>query len=841
MNFFRSRRRLLVVMLGVLGALFIFRPGANGLRKRIAHSVGLALGRSVEIGRVTLHVLPQPGFDLENFVVHDDPAFGAEPMLRAPSVTAALRLRSLMHGRLEIGRLSLSEPSFNLVRGPEGHWNLEALLDRVAHTAAAPTRNVKPEARPVFPYIEADNGRINFKIGPEKKAYALTDADFALWLESDNEWGMRLAAQPVRTDFNLNNTGIVRVSGTWERAGSLRQTPLAFKLQWDGAQLGQFTKMVYGNDKGWRGTLSLEIRFSGVPADLNVSADASVQDFRRYDIVSTDPLRLSSHCTALYTSVEHVLSRIDCRAPVGQGLVTLAGRITAPTGPRAYDLSLVAQDVPVRSLLALARRAKKDLPADLTASGDVNATLSLRTRGTPGATYLDWDGGGDTADFRLHSDSTKTELALGKIPFALAPADANQDVTVGRAASPAFPAETRLSIGPFTLSEAKSSPTVCGWVGRSGYEVSIIGDSKIPRLLQVAETFGLRVLQPPADGSAKIDLLIAGQWTGFTAPRLTGTAQLRGVEADLHGLNQPLEIASAAVQFSDGQVRVHDIFASIGRTHWTGWLSFPRPCASPAACPVSLGLNADTVSAAELSDLLNPGLHSTPWYRFLSRTSHPSTLAGISAHGKITVGRFLVGSLAVNRVAADFNLHEGRLRLSDLHGDLLGGRHHGELDADFRVSPPAYSGSGTLDRVSLADLADAMHDNWITGTANANYQLSCSGFTASELLSSATGRVHFEAGNGLLPHITLSGTATPLHLRHFAGRMDLRERQFELQEAKLDAPGGIYQVTGTATFSKKIDLKFMRGTARGFDVTGTLSEPRVLPVANAEARAALKP
>jgi len=29
---------------------------------------------------VTIRLLPQPCFDLENFVVHEDPEFGAEPV-----------------------------------------------------------------------------------------------------------------------------------------------------------------------------------------------------------------------------------------------------------------------------------------------------------------------------------------------------------------------------------------------------------------------------------------------------------------------------------------------------------------------------------------------------------------------------------------------------------------------------------------------------------------------------------------------------------------------------------------------------------------------------------------
>src|SRR5581483_993561 len=287
----------------------------------------LALGRKVEIQWVKVRVLPQPGFDLENFVVYDDPAFSAEPMLRSWEVTATLRLRSLLRGRVEIGRLSLKEPSLNLVRSDDGHWNVASLVERAAHTPATPTGRTKPEAHPVFPYIEADNGRINFSIGAEKKSYALTDADFAVWLESENQWGMRLRAVPVRTDFNLSDTGILRASGTWLRSQQLIDTPLKVSVEWEHAQLGQATKLFYGTDKGWRGDIMLSTVLSGTPANLQVHTQAAVQDFRRYDIVPPESLRLAASCNATYSAADHAISNILCVAPVGQGMLTAQGRI----------------------------------------------------------------------------------------------------------------------------------------------------------------------------------------------------------------------------------------------------------------------------------------------------------------------------------------------------------------------------------------------------------------------------------------------------------------------------------------------------------------------------------
>src|SRR2546423_10522479 len=318
-SFVRSRAGIVTLILALLLALFLIRPGAGRSRTRIVTAIGLALGRQVDVSSVHIRLLPHPGFDLENFVVHDDPAFSAEPVIRSQQVTAELRVTSLLRGRLEISRLSLTEPSLNLVRDRQGHWNLENLLERAAQIPVAPTKKANAEARPGFPYIEADRGRINLKLEQEKKPYALMAADFALWQELENVWGMRLKAQPVRMDFNLTDTGTVSVNGSWQRAATLRETPLQFTMEWTDAQLGQVSKLVSGKDKGWRGTVKLSATLSGTPADLNVETDASVQDFRRYDILGGGALRLAAQCTSRYSSVDHALSRLACRAPVADG------------------------------------------------------------------------------------------------------------------------------------------------------------------------------------------------------------------------------------------------------------------------------------------------------------------------------------------------------------------------------------------------------------------------------------------------------------------------------------------------------------------------------------------
>jgi len=838
----RSRRWALFVVFLILG-LFFIRPGVQSLRARIVRSISLAIGRQVEVSHVSLRLLPQPGFDLENFVVHDDPSFSAEPLLRAGDVAASLRLVPLLRGKLEIARLSLSEPSLNLVHRSDGRWNLEDLVERAERVPIAPTGKAGTELRPGFPYIEADHGRVNFKFGQEKKSYALTDADFALWQDSDNVWSVRLKAQPMRTDFNLTDTGVFKLSGSWYRASSLRQTPLQFSLQWDHAQLGQASKLAYGNDKGWRGSLAVALVLTGTPAALNINTTFSVQDFRRYDIPGGNSLRLAAHCAGRYSSVDQAISDLNCQAPVASGLVTLRGSIAALTGNRSYDLALAAQDIPMQSLLAFARHAKKDLPDDLVARGMLDGSLSLRR--PPASDRPIWTGEGETLGFSLTSEVSKTRLELDRVPLSIASEDnLSTDHNLRRPVPPTkIPPEPRLEIGPFNVALGRPAPaTVRGWISRSGYGLTLAGDSQVRTLFQLARTLGLPTAQPRADGFAKVDLQVAGMWSSFASPRFTGKAQLHSVRAGLRGLNEPLEITNANVVFGPDQINVQGLTASLAGSTWRGSVNLPRPCASADTCPVQFDIHTDLLSASRLAELVNPQLRRKPWYRFLySSPPGENFFAALQATGKLTANTAFIQHLVADRVSTDVELDRGVLHLTALRAEVLGGTHIGDWSGDFTVEPPLYRGIGTMHRVSLAQLAALMNDDWIAGTANATYQIKASGLNGPELFSSATGTVELDAHDGLLPHVALAANSEPLHINRFQGRFILRDSSLEIQQGKLETPGSIYQVSGNASLSRTLDINLIRDGARGFKIDGTLAEPHVEPAAAPETQAALKP
>ena len=111
----------------------------NRLKRRVASSISASLGRPVQLDGVTMHLLPVPGFTLQNLVVSEDPAFGSEPIIRANVVDVTLRPSSLWRRHVEFSSMTFEAPSLNLVRNAGGEWNVQSLLMHAASVTTAPT------------------------------------------------------------------------------------------------------------------------------------------------------------------------------------------------------------------------------------------------------------------------------------------------------------------------------------------------------------------------------------------------------------------------------------------------------------------------------------------------------------------------------------------------------------------------------------------------------------------------------------------------------------------------------------------------------------------------------
>jgi len=440
------------------------------------------------------------------------------------------------------------------VRGPDGHWNLEALLTRAAQIPTAPTANRHAEVRPRFPYIEAEAGRINFKVGDEKKVYALTNADFALWLASENEWETRLAARPVRTDADLRDTGILKISGRFQRGVSLRETPLRFDLSLERAQLGQLTHLIYGRDRGWRGTIDAEATLSGSPKELHGAGKISVTDFRRYDIVSSDAFSAQVRCDGILAVNERLdednalalgqrVLRGSCTLPSGKGIINATGYYLPAA--QAGSVNLLAASFPLSTIVFLAKHMKRGIADDLTAEGVLNGRIALH-RGNvssePGAVQQDgresWT---LTAMPTLHSKLLPA-MNLGVLVFNFSEPSPGAGANSPRRKSGVTPsAPAQLTLLPARLALGGVAPAVlCASADHAGYEINLHGEADAELLQNFLQTLGLppapdatRAAVPrsglafsrigTADGRESVNLDVNGSWSGFSAPAMAGT------------------------------------------------------------------------------------------------------------------------------------------------------------------------------------------------------------------------------------------------------------------------------------------------------------------------------
>ena len=828
----------MAALAAILLVLFLFRPAVYRLRHRIANSIGSALGRKVTLDNVRVHVLPRPGFDLEGLVIDDDPAFSAEPMVRAQDVSAAIRLRSLLRGQLEIARLSASEPSINLVRNQQGQWNLASLLERNAQIPAAPTGKSPSERRPAFPYLEAENARINFKIGQEKKSYALTDADVALWQDSENSWGARIKAQPVRTDFNLTDTGLLELNATWQRAPSLRQTPLQLTVQWEKGQLGQITKLLSGKDRGWRGSVTLSANLSGTPEALLIQSAVRVDDFHRYDILGSENVRLATACSGRYSVVDGRVDDLLCELPAGGGTIKVAGSLRPVLSQPSYDLTVKVEKVPLASAFGLLRQAKKQLAPDLSAAGLLDAKFHAMRNGSAPAKL---GGEGTAANVRLFSNAGKNEITFGNVPLSLAGASALRTRS-GKARlkdSSQEPIGPYLKIGAVPISIGGSAPVLAnGWVSTSAYRFALRGDATVRNLLRLANTLGLSGFAPAAEGLAKVDIGVSGPWQGFAAPTILGSAELRNVRGEMRGFNAPIEISSATMTLAPDAVSMEKISAQTGRTHWNGRITAPRHCLAPR-CVFQFDLAADQLSAGDLVEWLAPHAAKRPWYRLLNSadSSGMSPLLAVQARGNLRIGRLQLKKVLTSQVATQMELDRGRITLTNLRAQLLQGTQQGNWTIDLSTQPPNYWASGTLQNISLAQVSALMNDAWVSGTADAKFDGATSGASFADLLAHASGKFQFLMRNGSLMRLDAPGSATPFPVHRFTGNLQLEKGNWELSAGKLESHDGIYQVSGTASSGSRLKFVLTRSDEQSWRVTGTLAKPHMERVNRTEAEA----
>jgi hypothetical protein len=823
------RRWIPLAVLALAVVAFVLPPlvNINRYQHRIANSISRSLGRQVHISSVRLRLLPLPGFEFSDFSVEEDPQFGSEPILHSGSVVAYLRLLSLWRGRFEVSRIHFDDASLNLVRNSSGGWNLASILLRAAQIPNAPTGQPYAGGTPRFPYIEAENARVNFKQGSEKKPLSFLNSDLSISLAPGDDWEVHFRAQPVRTDLDLDlaDTGVLRIDGTLHRAAWLGAMPLNLKMEWSGVPLGQLSRLTLGRDIGWRGGLEVEAQVGGTAELAQINAGLRVAGLHRSEYSPVHPLDVATTCRASFRKESKSLEDLSCASPVGDGGLLLTGSIQeGQTLPQA-DLTLEMNRLPAAAVLAGLQQVRSNLGAGVQATGALNGNFHYTSQG--GRQPL------------IAGDAALASLSLtppdGGKPFVLAPVRVKCETP--ETGPPA------LLLQPVRLVMGAPAPlSLDGRFTLAGFDLHLSGPTSLARLQAFNKSFGLlgaHSTRPPAvgaatvllggTGTATLDLNVRGKWllpvldtdNPIASSTAEGSIAIRNAELTTSYLSQPLHISSAQGVLSPTQIAWTNAAIAYGKLEAQATLEYPTLCTGSAPCVGHYSLVSSALDLGALqSTLLGTGQGGELLRQLLDRIGRHSVpwpdLAGTVRVGELTTGKLLVHD-AVGAVDVSGN----SINIRSLNGRLASGTMHLAGSVNTSGDQPEYKLDVQVTNASPSALATLFEERWGSGVANFSAQLLMSGFDTKELASSAKGTVHWNWTKGSLP------AETPLvHFDQWSADAAIADSTITITHSLLARGQEAIPLSGTISFDRELDLR--GGSAPdAMSITGTLQHPEV--------------
>jgi uncharacterized protein involved in outer membrane biogenesis len=801
---------ILFTALLLLAAALILPPliNMNRYQRRIADSIGNSLGRRVHLSSVTLRLLPRPGLELTDFLVEEDPTFGTEPTLRAASVDAYIRLTSLWRGRLEIGRISFDQPSLNLVRDNQGRWNIGTVLLQASHIPNAPTAQRRASSAPRFPYIEASNARVNFKIVNEKKPYSFLNADFAMWLANPDEWRIRLEAQPVRTDLDLglSDTGLLRVEGSLHRASALGEMPIDLEAEWSNAPLGQIARLLLGQDTGWRGSLDVTGDIKGDVFNPQFKTRIRIAGIHRQEFTPLEAFNVDATCQGEYRHDARALENLTCLWPIDGGHLLLTGAIPDLEHPKpAFNLQI--QNLPAAFGLSALRLVRNGFASSTQVSGTVQGSLAYTQSPAENLT-----GEAIVSGLTLRTPGMEPPLALPPLhiasPATLPPHRRSATLRSSLASAP-----LALHLANASIQLGEDVPlTISGDFNRQGFSLYLNGGASLERLPPITANIGLMysaVSGLAPHGSATLDLAIRGPWLSPTStpgnpvPTATteGSLSLKNASYQASFLPESVEIVSAQAALTPTQIIWNPVSIVFHKIPATLSITVPIPCSTPA-CVREFSLSTPQLDAAALqSAVMGAGEHGEFLQQILARLDR-NKVEWPALNGTVRTASFSVGQLPLHDASASLHIEGRQIQFTSMEAHTLNGILQATGTMDATGSTPRYSFDAQLFHANTAGLAALWRELPLSGIVSATTHLELSGYSTDDLAQSAQGTFHWDWTQG-------GTTLVPAALTHFdrwSADGAIKNKQLTLGQSEIIRGPARQNVTGTISFDRKPNL-----------------------------------
>jgi AsmA protein len=363
----------LVVVVLAVAAMLPRMLDVNRYHDRIQAELQKQLGRQVQLGQMSLGLLP-PTFKVQNAIIGEDPKYNSGmAFAQAAELDIELKLQPLLHKDIQVSTLRMVHPQVELIRGTDGTWNFSTMGTHDEQQSKQQQSSSKP--------LQLDRFQI------DDGAVAMTDHQNHQPRMEYNNIDVLLKDYAPGKPFEIavgahlpgGGKQVVKFEG---RGGpiedaTLVSTPFEGTLQLDqvrlsGAQQYLSSQALAGTDANISGSLKFKNEAGKVSTNGTIRMDNVVAHGQALNY----PIELDYNADDDLKA--EVISVHNTQLKLGASPFVINGTVNGKSTPALADLKLNAQNASIAELVKLASAFGFALSPGMNPSGSLSADLTAR-------------------------------------------------------------------------------------------------------------------------------------------------------------------------------------------------------------------------------------------------------------------------------------------------------------------------------------------------------------------------------------------------------------------------------------------------------------------------------
>lgn len=786
---------VIVVLLIAAGLIIPHLIDINHYRGQIQAELQKRLGRSVQLGDMSLSLIP-PAFEVQNAVIGNDPQFSNDnrPFAAADKLKVRVAFWPLLSKKLDVKSLELDHPKIELVRNQQGVWNFSTLGQPAAQPPSTPpssstpaagktapaTPGKKPEPTTLATPQPAQSGQ-GTQTGGAAGQFSLAnlsivDGQVAITDEQkhqpravynhidmtlnnfapDRQFSIQVAAHLPSEGNGSQNGGAKQTIRLQGKGGPIQQadllnTPFDGTLALDQVSLASAQKFV--NSQALSGMNALVTGQAAVKnANGKISSSGNIQ-LQNPQIKSVNvgyPITLNYDATDDLNNDLIQIRKGDLR--LGSTPLTVSGTMDLKPTPSQIDMKLTAKNASIEEAARLASAFGVAFGQGMDVKGTVNADIAAKGAANKPA----MNGRLDANNLVITSKDIPQPVKVPAIDLALTPQ------TIKSNDFSATTGSTTVNVN-FAFNQYTSPNSTIDATVRAP-------NANVTEILNIADAAGVSAVQGiKGSGLLTLDLHAQGPTKDMSALALSGTGKLQNASLKLPSLTQPIGVRNADMAFSQNSATLNNLAASVGQTNATGELTM-RNFAAPQ---VQFTLNADKVDVNQLQQLMGTApaqpkraaVEHSFWQMIPDAQAEPAPASGaqssllnkMTGGGNVAIGTVTYNDLVLTNVHTRVTLDRGLIHLNPLSANLYNGTESGSATIDMRPAQPVYTLALKTDKVDANKLISSVSDlkQTLYGLLNSNVNATFSSTSANAIARSLNGQLGINLTNGKLMNVDL--------------------------------------------------------------------------------------